>query len=151
MMTRQFGIAGDAVEVLERQLREGARTAEVCGLLAGTIESESLVVARVAMPLRNVSTRGNSFAIDPRVLRRARTALRADGYAVLALYHSHPYGSTRPSSRDLQLPTITGLLAVIVATSDDRVLAACYGDQRGRVRPIEVLAPYRPVWARDAP
>lgn len=145
MKIQRLGIAKDVVFALEQQITMEAVKGEVCGLLAGKIENTKWALAQLAIPLPNLSRQYESFAIDPEVFHKAKAGLEKDGKTVLALYHSHPYGSTQPSFRDLEIPKITSLLSLIVAPTKQQVYAACYGYAHGKIYPVEVIAPVDPT------
>jgi|SRR5258706_3262004 len=141
-MIQKLGIVKEAVLSLEQQIMPAMDKAEVCGLLAGTLENPTVALAYTVLPLPNLSGQEKSFAIDPKVFYDAKLMLEKKGQTVLALYHSHPYGLPRPSPRDLELPKITHLLALILAPTQNSVYAACYNYAKGRICPVEVIAPY---------
>jgi len=57
--------------------------------------------ARRAVPLPNVAEDPRvAYRADPAALLRLLREAEAAGEAVLAFYHSHPFGLARPSARD---------------------------------------------------
>lgn len=139
-MTRVLGgvrvlrVAGTAHRALVEAALLGDAGREQCGLLSGTVDGET-ATARFATPLPNLSSHTRSFAVDVAAIR---DHVAPAGMRRLALYHSHPQGRTEPSFRDLQLPTITGLLAVIVAWRPGAIHASCFTSCRGRPHPVAV-------------
>ncbi|MDR1881027.1 MAG: M67 family metallopeptidase [Tannerellaceae bacterium] len=87
---------------------------EACGLLAGT---EGVVQAHY--PLTNVDHSPEHFSFDPGeqfgVLREAR----AQGWKILANYHSHPASPARPSDEDLRLAYDPGIVYLIVSLAGE--------------------------------
>ena len=87
---------------------------ECCGLITG---KHGMIEAIV--PARNVSPHpATSFEIDPGTLLKTHRDVRADQRQVLGHYHSHPNGSTEPSSRDAARATHNGQLSIIIAAGN---------------------------------
>ena len=88
---------------------------EVCGLLLGGEGSitEGRPAANVADDL------AHRFELDPAVLIAAHRAARAGGAQILGHYHSHPGGSTVPSSCDAAMADTDGALWLICAPGGD--------------------------------
>lgn len=91
--------------------------AEICGLLLGAdgCVTEVRPCANVAPDPRD------SFEIDPTALIAAWRAARAGGAGPIGNYHSHPNGSTTPSTRDAAMAE-PGSFWIIVAGGE----AACW-------------------------
>src|SRR5262245_37784228 len=121
----RLGILPEVASFLEMEAARAGSNVEICGLLAGSVQDGVLALAEAALPLVNLSGSAHSFAIDPGAYRRAKATLERRYRAVVALYHSHPHGWPRPSTRDFELPKITRLLSLIFAPSDHRVHASC--------------------------
>lgn len=84
------------VRALARERRR-ALPLEACGLLLGRRG-----VALALAPLPNAHPDpARHFAFKAPPLLRALKAARAGGWQVLAVYHSHPGASARPSAADL--------------------------------------------------
>ena len=130
MRVRHFDLAANVVNILEQELLRARGEAEVCGLLGGSLRETGTTEATVVHPLGNLSLRKTSFAVDVEEFCQARDMIEAAGLMPLALYHSHPNGSTRPSSRDKELPWITGLASLIIAWDGEKLLYECYSDAR---------------------
>ncbi len=85
---------------VQQRLLEEARVtpdAECCGLLAGR---DGIISA--IYPAPNASDAANSYEIAPEDLFRLIRQMRARGLELLGIYHSHPAGENRPSSRDIE-------------------------------------------------
>ena len=75
---------------------------ECCGLLAGAIRAGVGVVSR-HFPLVNASaTPTFEYLSDPHGMLEAEKAMRSDGLATLAVYHSHPTSPAVPSRKDVE-------------------------------------------------
>ena len=98
-----------------------------------------MAVATVVHPLSNLSLRKNGFAVDVEGFCRERDAIEENGLAAVAVYHSHPDGSTAPSFRDRELPRITDPPSLILARDGDKLRFECYGDVDGKLVPITVV------------
>ncbi|MDR0844898.1 MAG: M67 family metallopeptidase [Tannerella sp.] len=83
---------------------------EACGLLAGTGNE---VVKQ--FPLTNIDHSPEHFSFDPKeqfaVLREAR----AQGWRIIANYHSHPETPARPSQEDIRLAYDPNIFYVILS------------------------------------
>ena len=110
----------------------------MCGLLGGYLQDSDVAVVTVVHPLSNLSLLKESFAVDVEEFCRERDAIEWKGLVPLALYHSHPDGSTAPSFRDRKLPWITDLPSLILAWDGDKLRFECYGDVDGKAVPIPV-------------
>ncbi len=84
----------------DAMIAHGRRAApqEACGLLAGVGETVSRIY-----PMTNAKHSPVSYAMDPREQLRVQRAMRADGTALLGIYHSHPTSPAYPSPTDVQL------------------------------------------------
>lgn len=86
---------------------------EACGLLAGVGDT-----VREIYRMANVDASAEHFSLDPReqlaVLRHAR----AEGFAVLGVYHSHPETPARMSDEDLRLAVTPGVRYVVLSLRD---------------------------------
>jgi proteasome lid subunit RPN8/RPN11 len=83
-------------------LRSAIKTAyprECCGVLLGRNDGARMVVHRVVSTLNAVSTVGG-FAIPDHEMRRVRLLTAEAGLVIVAVFHSHPSGSTELSSSD---------------------------------------------------
>ena len=96
---------------------------ECCGALVGR-ESAGATRVDKAVTFANVADgdRSERYALDPEALLAVVKAARAEGRQVVGYYHSHPDGSCRPSTRDLDTawPDTTYL---IIGT--DKAAARC--------------------------
>ncbi|MHB8541650.1 MAG: M67 family metallopeptidase [Candidatus Acidiferrales bacterium] len=81
------------------QLREEAAKMpeqECCGLLAG----RGGFITRI-LPARNALDSATAYEIAPEELFRLMRQIRAEDLEMMGIYHSHPRGENRPSSRDI--------------------------------------------------
>lgn len=74
--------------------------AEGCGLLGGH-RREGRLTATTFEPLANILGAADRFAVDPGDFLRGVAALEAQGLTWLGFTHSHPGGTTAPSSTDV--------------------------------------------------
>jgi proteasome lid subunit RPN8/RPN11 len=70
---------------------------EACGLLAGKHG-----VVDVVLPVKNASESAVRFRMEPRAQLRAFAHIEASGQEILAIFHSHPKGSSIPSPTDIR-------------------------------------------------
>ncbi len=99
-------------EIVEAIFTQGHREApnEACGYLAGTNGTAAKAVA-----LTNVDHSPEHFSLDPQEQFAAVRQLRAEGLAVLAVYHTHPQTPARPSAEDIRLAYDPSTIYVIAS------------------------------------
>jgi proteasome lid subunit RPN8/RPN11 len=74
---------------------------ECCGLLAGRV-AEGVGRVEVRYPLVNVAASPVEYLSNDRELFKAHRDIRARGFELLAVYHSHPTSDPVPSRKDLE-------------------------------------------------
>lgn len=75
---------------------------EACGLIAGKVDGETKTVEKVYL-LTNIDHSNEHFSLDPKEQLAAIKDMRANGYAPLGNWHSHPESPSRPSDEDKRL------------------------------------------------
>ncbi len=75
---------------------------EACGLIAGTIEDGNKIIRKVYI-LTNIDHSNEHFTLDPKEQLAAVKDMRANGFAPLGNWHSHPESPSRPSEEDKRL------------------------------------------------
>ena len=75
---------------------------EACGLIAGRVDGEVKVVEKVYF-LTNIDHSNEHFSLDPKEQIAAVKDMRANGFAPLGNWHSHPESPSRPSDEDKRL------------------------------------------------
>jgi proteasome lid subunit RPN8/RPN11 len=75
---------------------------EACGLLAGRLESDGLVVVSAVIPVENSLRSPTAFALDGDGMIRAEEAIDATTNNLIGVMHSHPSSEAIPSARDLE-------------------------------------------------
>jgi proteasome lid subunit RPN8/RPN11 len=89
-------------QLLRARIEEEAHAAfprECCGLIEGE-RSEGVATAVALHPARNVAGANDRFEIHPEDHFAALKAARAQNRALIGCYHSHPNGSSVPSTTD---------------------------------------------------
>jgi proteasome lid subunit RPN8/RPN11 len=81
---------------------------EACGLVAGEGNHSKLVI-----PVTNTLHDLHRFRMDPQEELNAFLSIEREGWELLAIYHSHPYGISRPSPSDLAQLTFPGVIYLI--------------------------------------
>lgn len=71
---------------------------EACGILAG----KDNFVTKI-YKIKNIENSPVSYFMEPRQQLLAMKEMREYGMDMLAIFHSHPYGSATPSCKDLEL------------------------------------------------
>jgi proteasome lid subunit RPN8/RPN11 len=70
---------------------------EGCGLLAGKNR-----VVEIVLPVKNAAGSAIRFRMEPRAQLRAFELIESSGQELLAIFHSHPKGSSTPSPTDIR-------------------------------------------------
>lgn len=86
-------------EVLKRVMNHVLQESRVecCGLLAG----KDSIITRV-FAATNAKGSSTEYAIAPKELFQSMRKIRAAGLEFMGIYHSHPKGDNKPSSRDIE-------------------------------------------------
>lgn len=74
---------------------------ECCGLLVGEVD-DGVLRARAWYPLVNEAASPIAYRSEPGSMFGAVKDMRASGYEVVAIYHSHPTSAPIPSRTDLE-------------------------------------------------
>jgi proteasome lid subunit RPN8/RPN11 len=81
---------------MQRHITQAAPL-ESCGMLAG---KDGLV--QLVLPIKNALESKVRFQMEPIAQLRAMQQIEAEGLELLAIFHSHPRGSSAPSPTDIQ-------------------------------------------------
>lgn len=97
---------------------------EACGILIGQRNGEERLVLD-AEPCRNVypGDRRRHFLLDPERHLAVQREARERGLAILGFYHSHPDGTTLPSTEDRE-QAHPWTVMIIVGVRENRVVEA---------------------------
>jgi proteasome lid subunit RPN8/RPN11 len=87
---------------------------EACGFVVGIGSYSKLVI-----PVTNIIHDPHRFRMDPQEELNAFLLTDQKGWEVLAIYHSHPHGITRPSITDHAELTFPGVIYLIWFQQDD--------------------------------
>ena len=83
---------------------------EACGILAGRDgQVEKLY------KMTNADNSSDHFMMTPKEQFKVIKDIRAEGFEMLAIYHSHPETPPRPSVEDIRLALTPGVIYVIVS------------------------------------
>jgi proteasome lid subunit RPN8/RPN11 len=114
-------------------LSRKAYPGEACGLIAGRGRGERLI------PIKNNSSDPHRFEMDPAELIAALRGLRESGEALMAIFHSHPYGPAEPSRTDVEQAYYPEAAYLIVSLAElDRPQVLAFRILDGDVLPVEV-------------
>lgn len=83
---------------------------EVCGILGGVGEDVSHYY-----PMTNTDASNEHFMMDPKEQFAVVKDMRAKGWSMLAICHSHPETPARPSEEDIRLALTPGVSYLIVS------------------------------------
>jgi proteasome lid subunit RPN8/RPN11 len=134
---RSLSLTKDIIAILDHTVRN-AGDREECGLLGGLLDRQNKGIVTIVHHLTNISRLSSNFAVDIDEFLRSKEVMEASGLVPIALFHTHPNGSTQPSLRDTRLPWITGLLSLIIAGYNDKLLMECYTDVEGKHMAIKI-------------
>ena len=118
------------------QVIEHAKTChpqEGCGLLVGS------QLATRFIPMDNARASSTDYEMEPAQLIAVLRDLRTSGEALLAIYHSHPFGPAKPSESDIErayYPEAAHLIVSLVEPERPRTAAFRIID--GKVYEIEI-------------
>lgn len=91
---------------------------EACGLIAGVVENGDKIIKKVYI-LTNIDHSNEHFSLDPKEQLAAVKDMRANGYAPLGNWHSHPESPSRPSDEDKRLAYDSKASYMILSLMDD--------------------------------
>jgi sulfite reductase (ferredoxin) len=99
-------------EIVETIFAQGQRAApdEACGYLVGHGDT-----VMKALALTNVDHSPYHFSLDPKEQFAALRQCRAEGLAILAVYHTHPLTPARLSAEDIRLAYDPALVYVVAS------------------------------------
>ncbi len=81
---------------------------EACGLVIGVGNH-----ARIIIPVTNVLHSPSRFRMEPEEQLKAFLLAEQTESEILAVYHSHPFGISRPSATDIEELTFPGIVYLI--------------------------------------
>ena len=99
-LVRPLRWSSDVRIELEQHAREGYPH-EVCGLLVGRLEAETIEIERITHA-RNLATDRpvDRYVLDPDDFLAADVAARRDGLEIVGVWHTHPDHPPLPSTTD---------------------------------------------------
>jgi proteasome lid subunit RPN8/RPN11 len=101
----------------------GGLPEEACGLLAGDVETGSVVSC---YPTRNIAASAKLYTVDPKEHLRADRDAEASGHSIIGVFHSHTHTDAYPSPTDVaQAPDPTWHY-VIVSLRDTEPVTRSY-------------------------
>jgi [CysO sulfur-carrier protein]-S-L-cysteine hydrolase len=90
---------------------------EGCGLLAG----DKMGRITAVYPIRNILQSPVTYEMDPQQQIQAFLDLEANGWQMVAIFHSHPQGPNHPSPTDIALAFYPEAAHIIVSLQDRAV------------------------------
>ena len=96
---------------------QGCYPLEGCGLVAGNEAGWVTAVYHID----NILQSPTAYEMDPRQQIQAMLDLEAQGWQLLAIYHSHPQGPNYPSPTDIALAFYPEAANIIVSLQDRAV------------------------------
>jgi len=106
---------------------------EACGMLAGS-EGRASKLYRMT----NADAANDHFMMTPEEQFAVVKDIRAEGLAMLAVYHSHPESPARPSEEDIRLALTPGVIYVIVSLASETPVIKGFIIDNGSVTEVPV-------------
>jgi len=92
---------------------------ECCGFLAGKYSNHVLQTYK----LHNIHKNSAKFRISDQEFQSVGSKVLSDGFSILGIYHSHPYGSPCISETDIKGMTFDGI-AIVVGLGGEQEMSA---------------------------
>ena len=105
---------------------------EACGLIAGTIEDGNKIIRKVYI-LTNIDHSKEHFTLDPKEQLAAVKDMRANGFAPLGNWHSHPSSPSRPSQEDIKLAFDSNASYMIISFMAENPVLNSFHIENGQV------------------
>ena len=105
---------------------------EACGLLAGTGD-----VVQKVIPISNILKSETLYRFSPSEQLAAFELIEREGLELLAIYHSHPKGSARPSPTDVK-EAYYSVVYVIWSFDDNKWQAGGYWIENGEIDEVSL-------------
>ena len=117
---------------------------EACGLLVGRFEADRTVVIAAHESNNVAGDRRAGFEVDPGFRLRLQRDVRAEGAAVVGVFHSHPYGDASPSATDrasIWEPDLVWLITAVGTgpIGETRAFAVEANDRGNSFREIQLV------------
>jgi [CysO sulfur-carrier protein]-S-L-cysteine hydrolase len=106
---------------------------EACGLLAG-LGSE----VKQHYALTNIDHSPEHFSFDPTEQFKTLRSARAQGWTIIANYHSHPSSPARPSQEDIRLAYDPAILYLILSLAEETPVLKAFRIQNGQPEEVEI-------------
>ena len=128
--TDRYGMLKLTQEIIDDIVAHGEREAplEACGYLAA---KDGIICKSIAM--KNVDASPVHYSMDPKEQFGVARSCREEGYAIRAVYHTHPETEAYPSSEDIRLAYDPGLSYVIVSLADSQPAVHSYIIKKDKV------------------
>lgn len=119
-------------EIIDRMIEHGSRETpiEACGYLA----EKNGVVCR-HFELTNTDKSPEHYSMDPAEQFATIRECRSLGFAIRAVYHSHPETPARPSAEDIKLAYDPEISYVIVSLAGPEPIIKSFVIKKGVVEP----------------
>ena len=107
---------------------------EACGYFTG---KDGIIMKRY--PMRNVDASPEHFTLDPKEQFQVIKQARAEGQAVLSVYHTHPASPSRPSEEDIRLAFYPSISYVIASILDGKENIRSFRTKQAQVEVEELI------------
>jgi proteasome lid subunit RPN8/RPN11 len=100
---------------------------EACGILAG---KDNLVTE--IYKIKNIESSSVSYFMAPKEQLKAMKDIRQKGLEMVAIFHSHPFGSAYPSQKDLEL-AFYDVYYIIVSIEPIKEISPVFADRQEQI------------------
>jgi proteasome lid subunit RPN8/RPN11 len=100
---------------------------EACGILAG---KDNLVTE--IYKIKNIESSSVSYFMEPKEQLKAMKDIRQRGLEMVAIFHSHPFGSAYPSQKDLEL-AFYDVYYIIVSIEPIKEISPVFADRQEQI------------------
>lgn len=128
-------LAGPHVALLRCRSHEKAPE-EACGLLLGTRTEDRVVVEDVVCADNVAEDRTKHFRLAPVDWLKADLRARAEGWSIVAVWHSHPGGGATLSAADAAAAWSEYLQVIVVPKSPEEGIIAAFAAVDQSVRGV---------------
>ena len=132
MKVNELTLRADHWRQIEAHLRQ-ALPEEACGLVGGS-EGRSEII----LPVENAEHSAVRFRMAPQEQWRAFQVLEEKGLDLLAIFHSHPAGPSKPSETDVAEFAYPGVYSLICARMGEQWLPRAFSIEGGVVNEVRL-------------
>ncbi|MBA3052297.1 M67 family metallopeptidase [bacterium] len=116
--------------IVEKIFNQGEKEkpCEACGYLAGRGD---IIIKNY--PMTNMDNSSEHFSLDPAEQFAVIRKIRQESLELIAVYHTHPETSARPSDEDIRLAFDRNIIYVIVSLATDKKDVKAFRVNKGQI------------------